>query len=1019
MGKEEEKIAISKTKKKPHRTAQDLESIKSDVVSFASSLGLVPPTLSSSYGFDDSDFRKSGPLKPLDAHESKLPSSVSAAGDKGGAKKEPGSKALPKPHPLQIDPFVKTSHEKKGRPEVPLMKASSLSGHWYLDAEELEAKVLGPDGSKKVTNLGIGEFKKLVEKKKEVAERLLAQYTEDYGSSRRKSGDMRLLEVTARSGTSSDKVSAFTCLVEDNPIANIRSLDALLSMVTSKVGKRYAFTGFEALRELFLLRLLPDRKLKSLFQRPLDSLSETKDGFSLLLFWYWEECLKQRYERFVTALEEALKDMLPNLKDKAMKTVFFLLKSKPEQERRLLTAIVNKLGDPERKAASGAMYHLSCLLSAHPNMKAVVIDEVDAFIFRPHIGLRAKYQAVNFLSQIFLSKKGDGPKIAKRLVDVYFALFKILISEAQDGQSNKNDKKSGLNVKGKGKKGKTDSLKTLRKNKNEPSLESNIEMDSRLLSALLTGINRAFPFIASDDAESIIEIQTPVLFKLVHSKNFNVGVQALMLLYQISSKNQIVSDRFYRAVYAKLLTPSALTSSKPEMFLGLLVKAMKNDLNMKRVAAISKRLLQVALQRPPQYACGCLFILSEVLKAKPPLWAVILQNETADDDIEHFVDVPEDPEDLASGSIVSQHDKNSHEYEKDQVSEGETGLEDRLKINTIRNHSLGGDQALHTGSTLPAGYNPRHREPSYCNADRASWWELTVLASHVHPSVATMARTVLSGANIVYNGDPLNDLSLTSFIDKFMEKKPKPNRKAEGSWHGGSQIAPARKIDVSSHLIGEDILQLAEDEVAPEDVVFHRFYMNKTNTSKKPKAKRKKAAQDDEDADDLLLDASDDSEEEEIDNMMGSGPLPVEDAGEDYDYDDLDKVADEDDDDLLGNGSDAETGPSANLISREDGGIANDDDDGSIDTWNSDSEGGVDDLADVGTDMNDDGINDNDDKSEVPDDKVGKRRKHKLNGRSRTSPFASLEEYEHLMSDKGDSIDKLRSHKKKKKKVSN
>lgn len=68
------------------------------------------------------------------------------------------------------------------------------------------------------------------------------------------------------------------------------------------------------------------------------------------------------------------------------------------------------------------------------------------------------------------------------------------------------------------------------------------------------------------------------------------------------------------------------------------------------------------------------------------------------------------------------------------------------------------------------------------------------MASHVHPSVATMARTLLSGANIVYNGDPLNDLSLTAFLDKFMEKKPKVNRKAEGIWHGGSQIAPARKV---------------------------------------------------------------------------------------------------------------------------------------------------------------------------------------------------------------------------------
>lgn len=77
----------------------------------------------------------------------------------------------------------------------------------------------------------------------------------------------------------------------------------------------------------------------------------------------------------------------------------------------------------------------------------------------------------------------------------------------------------------------------------------------------------------------------------------------------------------------------------------------------------------------------------------------------------------------------------------------------------------------------------------HSNADRVSWWELTVLASHVHPSVATMARTLLSGANIVYNGNPLNDLSLPAFLDKLMEKKPK-----QSSWHGGSQIEPAKKV---------------------------------------------------------------------------------------------------------------------------------------------------------------------------------------------------------------------------------
>ncbi|OMO66055.1 CCAAT/enhancer-binding protein zeta-like protein [Corchorus olitorius] len=56
-----------------------------------------------------------------------------------------------------------------------------------------------------------------------------------------------------------------------------------------------------------------------------------------------------------------------------------------------------------------------------------------------------------------------------------------------------------------------------------------------------------------------------------------------------------------------------------------------------------------------------------------------------------------------------------------------------------------------------------------------------------------MAATLLSGANIVYNGNPLNDLSLTAFLDKFMEKKPKAS-----SWHGGSQIEPAKKHSLFS-----------------------------------------------------------------------------------------------------------------------------------------------------------------------------------------------------------------------------
>ncbi|PKA46945.1 hypothetical protein AXF42_Ash020930 [Apostasia shenzhenica] len=852
---------VARKIKKP--TAEELELIKNDVASFVSSLGLAPPLPLATVGggaFDDTDFRKTGPIKAV----------ASLAVSKYDEKKDSEKKSRtlphsrPMPHPLQIDLFHSHDDRKSNLPKLPLMKATSLSGRWYTDEEELEVRLLVPK-ERKVPLMGLEELKGLVSKKKDLAERLLAQYTTDYEMTKKNSGDMRLLEATARSGTSVDKVSAFICLVEDNPIANTRALDGLLSMVTSKVGKRYAFSGFEALKELFLLRSrLGEQGLLALrvLQKPLCGFVDEQG----------------EYELFVSALEDGLKDVLPNLKDKAMKTIFTLLKSKPEQERRLLSSLVNKLGDPERKAASSAGYHLSCLLSEHPNMKAVVIDEVDSFLFRPNIGLHAKYHAV-------------------------------LISEAGNGKKHDN-KKSDRETDKAGLERKQYMEKTFRtpKNNKKASEVPHVEMDSRLLSVILTGVNRAFPFVSSDEADDMLEVQTPILFKLVHSENFNVGVQALMLLYQITVKNQVESDRFYRALYAKLLTPVAISSSKPELFLGLLAKAMKDDINVKRVSAFSKRLLQVVLHRPPQYACGCLFLLSEVLKAKPPLWSLVLQKESVDDELEHFEDIIEESD------MTSSKDSNSNNCA---IPEGGNApefvggkeifnsMEKSDHNNSPKSKSDNNCELGVQSKSFPGGYNPRHREPVFCNADRTSWWELTILASHVHPSVSTMARTLLSGVNIVYHGDPLNDLGLNAFLDKFMEKKPKPNKIADGRWHGGSQIAPARKLDLGHRLIGDEILQLAEEEVPPEDVVFHRFYMNRTSSSKKSKVKKKKKTSgDDEDAD--LLDDPIDEDDEEIDYVLGAGPLPLAKNEGEYDYNDLDHVINDDDEDLLEYGSDLE-----------------------------------------------------------------------------------------------------------------
>ena len=60
----------------------------------------------------------------------------------------------------------------------------------------------------------------------------------------------------------------------------------------------------------------------------------------------------RRYAAFLGMLEAASTDNLDFLKDKALKAAAALLAAKPEGEARLLSILVNKLGDPSRKLAS-------------------------------------------------------------------------------------------------------------------------------------------------------------------------------------------------------------------------------------------------------------------------------------------------------------------------------------------------------------------------------------------------------------------------------------------------------------------------------------------------------------------------------------------------------------------------------------------------------------------------------------------------------------------------------------------
>lgn len=167
----------------------------------------------------------------------------------------------------------------------------------------------------------------------------------------------------------------------------------------------------------------------------------------------------------------------------------------------------------------------------------------------------------------------------------------------------------------------------------------------RLLSAVLTGINRANPY-RGDASDDMFNTYANDLFRITHVGSFNcsvqvrpnispllterelieqpmhakrtsvprapalslthslthtysltltltltqtlsvhflfVFVQALMLLFQVMDSSQTISDRFYRALYSSLYDPRLPSTSKHGMYLSLLHKAIVADPQLNR-----------------------------------------------------------------------------------------------------------------------------------------------------------------------------------------------------------------------------------------------------------------------------------------------------------------------------------------------------------------------------------------------------------------------------------------------------
>ncbi|EJD02239.1 CBF-domain-containing protein [Fomitiporia mediterranea MF3/22] len=687
------------------------------------------------------------------------------------------------------------------------------------------------------------------------------------------SSDAAFLQRILSSGTLSDRLSALTLLAQSSPLYNTRALETLRGMAQKK-GREESLKALRAICDWWVGGGAPDRKLKYFIDQPINHPGVTDRH---LLLWHFEDWLKKYFYGILQILETLSLDPLPYVRLQAIALIFTLLRDKPEQEQNLLRLLVNKLGDSERSVASRASYHLLQLLQAHPSMKAVVVREVSSLILKPKLNSAAtsattssgathlkfttetksapkskttksndktekkdlqqehsRYYAAITLNQIMLASTEADRSIAVQLINLYFELFKEILGSPATPLDNAPDEaveEVDHTRYGKEKRKRQERKKGKEKENgdHENGFAEVEDSNSRLISAILTGVNRALPFakLGLENVEFSRHIDT--LFLISHRSTFNISLQALRLIMQIcqslalsaspkqskstssSSTHALstsITDRYYRALYASLFDTRLSSSSKHAMYLNLLLKSLKVDTKVERVKAFVRRFVQLLVgsgNGGVEFVAGGLYLLGELFKAQPTLRNLL-----------------EEPN------------------------------PDNVDSNT---------------------YDPKKRDPQYANAGTSPMWELTPLLSHYHPTIRLHTSQLLSGTQLTANAD-LSLNTLSHFLDRFIYKNPKkPKPKGSSAMQPGAQDDGTGMIRIikGNQVGGEEVVN---DEVfwkrdvgeVPVDQVFFHKYFSKKNEKEHAQAekvaKRKGAAGVDD------ADGSDEDEDEASDRDL-------------------------------------------------------------------------------------------------------------------------------------------------------
>lgn len=169
-------------------------------------------------------------------------------------------------------------------------------------------------------------------------------------------------------------------------------MDKLLLMAQKK-NRKESETAIDSLKDLFLLNLLPGKELKYL-SGDTDN-KDVKKAFK-------NDRIKHKYSDFLNIIVTKSYDTVENSKKNAIRCLGDLATGKPEARRQIMTAIVNKLGDPITSIPTMTILIITSFLKKRRDSLQLVVQELAKFLFRRNLTVKSKFYGIVMLNSLRL-----------------------------------------------------------------------------------------------------------------------------------------------------------------------------------------------------------------------------------------------------------------------------------------------------------------------------------------------------------------------------------------------------------------------------------------------------------------------------------------------------------------------------------------------------------------------------------------------------------------------------------------